>query len=93
MILGNLDFVEIYLDDITIHSKDFKTHVEHIKYVLNALNEANLKINLEKCKWCAREIKVLGHIVSCDKVEPDPMKVKDVQDGLRQKMSSNFNNF
>ena len=30
MTLGDLDFVEIYLDDITIHSKSFEDHLKHI---------------------------------------------------------------
>ena len=48
MTLGDLPFVEIYLDDITIHSKTFKDHLQHIKIVMDRLAEANLKINHEK---------------------------------------------
>ncbi len=45
IVLGNLPFVEIYLDDITVHSKTFKEHIKNIKIVKKRLKEANLKIN------------------------------------------------
>ena len=32
-ILGDLRFVEIYLDDITVHSKDLSSHLEHLETV------------------------------------------------------------
>ena len=36
-ILGQFSFVEIYLDDITIHSKSFTEHVKHVELVLEAI--------------------------------------------------------
>ena len=30
---GDLNFVEVYLDDITIHSKSFEEHMQHIEIV------------------------------------------------------------
>ena len=35
--LGDLNFVKIYLDDITIHSLDFESHLSHIQQVLTRL--------------------------------------------------------
>jgi hypothetical protein len=64
MTLGDLDFVEIYLDDVSIHRKTFKEHLNHIDIVTKKLAEVNLKINHEKCPWCATEVKILGHILS-----------------------------
>ena len=71
MVLGQLPYVEIYLDDITIHSKSFEDHIVHVKDVLRRLKEAGLKINAEKCKWFAAEINILGHIVANHKVSMD----------------------
>ena len=44
-IFGNMPFVEIYIDDITIHSKTFDEHIGHIKEVLTKVREHNLKLN------------------------------------------------
>ena len=40
-VLGDLAFVEIYLDDITIHSKNFTEHLEHLEVVFKRLVEVN----------------------------------------------------
>ena len=56
-ILGDLNFVEIYLDDITIHSADFDTHFKHVGIVFNRLQTANLKMNRSKCEWFNTSIK------------------------------------
>ena len=58
MILGGLVFVEIYIDDIIVHSKSYEEHMEHIKVVFNHPKDANLKISPEKSNWFAKDIKV-----------------------------------
>jgi hypothetical protein len=64
MTSGDFDFVEIYLDDVSIHSKTFKDHLNHIDIVMKKLAEVHLKIHHENCTWCATEVKILGHILS-----------------------------
>jgi hypothetical protein len=79
MILGGLSFVEVYLDDILIHSKTLKDHLEHIEIVFKCLKKASLKLNFAKCKWCQKAIKYLGHIISKDVVKTDEDKVKTIK--------------
>ena len=78
-ILGNLPYVEIYLDDITIHSKTFMDHVKHVTHVLGVLKSYNLKVNPEKCSWFANTIKLLGHVISEAGVAMDPEKVDAIK--------------
>ena len=78
IVLGDLKFVECYIDDITIHSKTFEEHIEHILAVFERLREANLRINFSKCKWCAKEVKILGHIISENIVKMDPEKIEAI---------------
>lgn len=72
------EFVFVYLDDLLIVSKCFETHVERLKIVANCLREANLSINMEKSKFCMREIRYLGHIVGGGCIKPDQGKVEAV---------------
>ena len=37
IILGDLPFIEIYIDDIIIHSEDMERHVKHVTEVLNRI--------------------------------------------------------
>jgi hypothetical protein len=85
MILGDLQFIEIYIDDIIIHSEDMSSHVEHVMEVLKRVKEANLKLNTKKCVWGKKEIEVLGHVISHKKIMMDPKKIKAIQERLAPK--------
>ena len=80
MVLGNLNFVEIYIDDATIHSETFEEHLKHIVTVLDKLDEAGLKLNPDKCVWCANEVKILGHYVSQNSIRVDDAKIKAIKE-------------
>lgn len=77
-VLGNLPFVEIYLDDITIHSKTIELHLQHIKAVFVRLREVSLKINIKKCKWFQPTIHLLGHILDGTTIKMDPAKISTI---------------
>ena len=72
------EFVMVYLDDIFVYSQTYEEHVQHIEWVLTKLEEANLKLKLEKCEFAKREIKVLGHRVDAEGTRPDPGKVEAI---------------
>jgi hypothetical protein len=46
--------------------------------VLQHLKEVNLKLNLNKCVFVAKNIKLLRHVVGRSKMRPDLQKVKVV---------------
>ena len=58
------DFCHVYLDDILIYSKMRKKHRNHVKLVLSWLHEAELQINIWKCKFNVKETVFLEVIVS-----------------------------
>ncbi len=58
------DFCQVYLDDILIYSKTRKKHRNHVKLVLKWLREAELQMNIQKCKFNVEEIVFLEVIVS-----------------------------
>ncbi len=58
------DFCQVYLDDILIYSKMRKKHKDYIKLVLNQLREAELQMNIQKCKFNVEEMIFLEVIVS-----------------------------
>ncbi|CAB5126555.1 unnamed protein product [Rhizophagus irregularis] len=55
------DFVEVYIDDIMIHSKNFEDHIIHVTKVLQKLREHNLVVKLKKSRFCEQQIEFLGH--------------------------------
>ena len=74
------DFVMVYLDDVIIFSKSYEGHLEHLKQVFSALNDAKLQLNFQKCHLLQRKVKFLGHIVSGSGIETDPEKVSAVKE-------------
>ncbi len=58
------DFCQVYLNDILIYSKMRKKHRNHIKLVLSQLCEAELQMNIWKCKFNVEETVFLKVIVS-----------------------------
>ncbi len=48
-ILGHLSFVEVFIDDILIHSCNAETHLTHVATVLQILRDNCLTAKLTKC--------------------------------------------
>ncbi len=74
------DFILIYLDDIIIYSKSLREHIDHIRLVFQALQEAELKIKMEKCAFAWKELKYLGFRIGQDGVAVDPDKIKAIEE-------------
>lgn len=69
------DKVWAYLDDIIICTSTFDEHLEVLRKVMAILQEANLSINVEKCKFARSSLKFLGYIVDREGLRTDPEKV------------------
>jgi hypothetical protein len=68
-------FVVCYLDDILIYTKDGKNHEEHVRKVLQKMQEANLFLNPEKCEFSVTSTTFLDFIVGKEGLSMDPAKV------------------
>ncbi len=71
-------FVVVYLDDILVYSKTEEEHIEHVKKVLQALQEANLRVKLDKTQFHVQEVEFLGFIVTSEGMKMDKAKVESV---------------
>jgi hypothetical protein len=80
-------FVVVYFDDILIYSKSIDEHIDHLRAVFNALRDAHLFGNLEKCTFCMYRVSFLGYVVTPLGIEVDHAKVEDIHGGLSQKTS------
>ncbi len=59
-VLAGLSFVFIYLDDIIVASKSLEQDEKDVEEVFRPLRSAGLVINIEKCKFGARESSFLA---------------------------------
>ena len=74
-ILAGQKNVEIFMDDIMVHSENDDVHETHLAAAMKCLAAAGVKLNKEKQELRRREIKFLGHIISGDGIRPDPEKI------------------
>lgn len=67
-----------YLDDVIIISSDYQSHVTLLLKVLEKLKQANLTVNLDKCKFFRGQLKYLGYVVDACGLRTDPEKVEAI---------------
>ena len=75
--------IEIYLDDILIHSKTTVEHVNRVLSILQCLENAILYCNAKKCEFNKKKIEFLGVNISWDGFKMEHMKIADVLDWQR----------
>ena len=70
----------VYIDDIIIFSKTESEHGEDLGNVFRTLEQANMKVQLDKCKFFEKEVEFLGFVVTPKGIKTNPAKVKAIQD-------------
>jgi hypothetical protein len=72
-LMGSLEYVQAYLDDLLFISRSsLEDHLEKLDEVLRQLRNAGLKINAEKLTFCTLEIEYLGYILILSLYWPEP---------------------
>jgi len=69
--------VDYFFYAIMIHRTGEETHKEHLRLVLQILEEYSLLAN-KKCNFGQRQLEILGHLISKKVVRQDPNKIRDM---------------
>ena len=78
-ILGDLDFVLIYIDDILITSNGtYEDHMQKLDIVLTRLEEKGFKCRVNKCYFAEAELEYLGYWLTRSGIQPQPKKVEAI---------------
>ena len=72
-------FVVIYLDHITICSKNDEKHIQHLERVFQKCMKFGVSLNPKKSHFALEEGKLLGHIISKDGIRIDPSRVEAIE--------------
>lgn len=83
LLFNDYDYVSSYIDDILIASTTEEEHYIHLRRVFEKLREANLTVNLAKCKFLRKEIPFLGHILTTEGIKIDNSKMDIIKNYKR----------
>ena len=65
-----------YHDDVIIYSRNFDQHLVHLDDVLSRLDEANFRLNADKCQIARTSIDYLGHHVEQSNIRPNADNIR-----------------
>ena len=76
-LLGDLEYVVVYLDDIMIIGNGtFEEHLHQVEVVLTRLLNAGMQVNPLKSFWFQEEVEYLGYRVTREGIKPQAKKIK-----------------
>jgi hypothetical protein len=77
---ANIKGVEVYIDDVMVHSPTKEGHGSAMKQVLEISRAIGLTLNSEKAVICQESVSFLGHELSAGGVHPSHSKVEAVKE-------------
>jgi len=76
--LINTGKVAVFIDDVIVGMESEEEHDELVAEVIKRLEENNLYVKLEKCKWKVKEVGFLGVVIGPGEIKMEEKKVKGV---------------
>ena len=78
--LINMGKVVAFIDNVIVGTEMEEGHDEIVAEIMKRLEENDLYVKLEKCKWKVREVGFLGVVIRPDGIKMKEEKVKGVLD-------------
>ena len=78
-LLGDLDYVLVYIDDILLLQRHSKTEEEYLKkmeVVLKRLNDIGFKAKLQKSFFMQTKVEYLGFLLTTDGIRSQPKNIE-----------------
>ena len=79
-VLHGFDFCFRYIDDLLIASRTPEEHLQHLRAVLERLDQHGIVINVAKSVFGAASLEFLGHLVDSSGIRPLEKKVQAIRD-------------
>lgn len=67
------------MDDAIVFGRTFEEALKNLETIIKALNDANLKIQLDKSEFLHNEIEFLGYVIGSEGISPNPSKIEAIQ--------------
>ena len=83
--LINIGKVAVFIDDVIVGTEMEEGHDELVAEVIKRLEENDLYVKPEKCKWKVKEVEFLGVVIGPEGIKMEKEKVKGVLEWLTPK--------
>ena len=77
-ILGHLDFLLIYVDDLLIMSTNMEEHLQQLETVFQILEEKDIVLKESKCEFAVTYLNFSGILIGPEEIQPNPAKVQAI---------------
>ena len=91
--LINIGKVAAFMDDVIVGTETEEGHDEIVAEIIKRLEENNLYVKPEKCKWKVREVGFLEVVIGSDGIKMEEEKMKGVLDWLTPKCVKDVQKF
>ena len=91
--LINTGKVVVFIDDVIIGTEMEEEHDELVAEVIKRLEENDLYVKPEKCRWKVREVGFLGVVIRPEGIKMEKEKVKGVLEWLTSKCVKDVQKF
>ena len=91
--LINTGKVAVFIDDVIVGIETEEEHDELVAEVIKRLEENDLYMKPEKCKWKVREVDFLGVVIGPEGIKMEKGKVKGVLEWLTLKCVKDIQKF
>lgn len=82
-VLQDIPGVEVFVDDVLVHSQSFKEHMSTLEKVLSRLQGYNLTVKPSKCEVGQKWVQYLGHVVGDGNCGCQGDKISKIRDAPR----------
>ena len=91
--LINMGKVAAFIDNVIVGTEMEEGHDEIVAEIIKRLEENNLYMKPEKCKWKVREVGFLGAVIGPEGIKMEEEKVKNILDWLTPKYVKDVQKF
>ena len=91
--LINTGKVAVFIDDVIVGMEMKEGHDEIVAEIIKRLEENDLYVKPEKCKWKVREVGFLGVVIGLEGIKMEKEKVKGVLNWLTPKCVKDVQKF
>ena len=75
-LLGDIEGVQVIIDDILVHGKTMEKHNKRQEETLELIEESGIKLNPGKYEFRKSTIRYFGHVISDKGIQPSKDKIK-----------------